>query len=127
MNILAPISVGELFDKITILEIKLEQFTDETKLIHVKNELSQLKSLTTHNDIDITEEILELKRINKIIWDNEDLARTYGNGKDYDHNFIVIASKTYEANADRARIKRVINNKCNSNIIEIKSYTNEGY
>ena len=123
MIILAPISVGELFDKITILEIKLEQYTDSVKVAHVTNELNQLKALTVAILIDLTEEVNELKEVNKIIWDNEDIAREYGPDKSYDLAFMALAANTYRMNTRRAEVKQIINKKCNSNIVETKSYT----
>ena len=123
MIILAPISVGELFDKITILEIKMENYTDTSKISHVTTEITELRKLANNIDTDIREEVIKLKEVNKIIWDNEDLARTYGQDKAYDSDFILLASKTYELNARRAKIKQTINIKCNSNIVETKSYT----
>ena len=124
MNILAPISVGELFDKITILEIKMENYADIFKLLHVTNEIAELRKLAEVVEIDVSEEVAELKEVNKIIWDNEDHARTYGPNKDYDLIFMTLAAKTYESNTRRAQIKQAINKKCNSNIVETKSYTN---
>jgi hypothetical protein len=124
MNILAPISVGELFDKITILEIKMENYADIFKLLHVTNEIAELRKLAEVIEIDVSEEVAELKEVNKIIWDNEDHARTYGPNKDYDLVFMTLAAKTYESNTRRAKIKQAINKKCNSNIVETKSYTN---
>ena len=124
MNILAPISVGELFDKITILEIKMENYADIFKLLHVTNEIAELRKLAEVIEIDVSEEVAELKEVNKIIWDNEDHARTYGPNKDYDLVFMTLAAKTYESNTRRAQIKQAINKKCNSNIVETKSYTN---
>jgi len=124
MNILAPISVGELFDKITILEIKMENYADIFKLLHVTNEIAELRKIAAGIDVNVTEEVAELKEVNKIIWDNEDHARTYGPNKDYDLIFMTLAAKTYESNTRRAKIKQAINKKCNSNIVETKSYTN---
>ena len=124
MNILAPISVGELFDKITILEIKMENYADIFKLLHVTNEIAELRKIAAGIDVNVTEEVAELKEVNKIIWDNEDHARTYGPNKDYDLVFMTLAAKTYESNTRRAQIKQAINKKCNSNIVETKSYTN---
>ena len=124
MNILAPISIGELFDKITILEIKLENYTDVVKILHVTNEINELRKLAADIDADVIEEVAELKEVNKIIWDNEDHARTYGPNKSYDLIFMTLAAKTYESNTRRAQIKQAINKKCNSNIVETKSYTN---
>jgi len=123
MNILAPISVGELFDKITILEIKLENYADIFKLLHVTNEIAELRKLAANIDANVSEEVAELKEVNKIIWDNEDQARTYGPNKDYDLFFMTIAATTYRMNTRRAVIKQVINKKCNSSIVETKSYT----
>lgn len=122
--IYAPISIGELFDKITILEIKLEQYIDKQKLIHVVNELTELNKLAKDITTDLSDELAELKKINKIIWDNEDLARTYSN-KLLDDTFMRLADSTYKANTRRAEIKRKINEKCNSKIIETKSYIEE--
>jgi len=125
--ILAPISVGELYDKITILEIKLAEIKDFDKLNHVRRELSELTALTgKYEDINLTQEISELLEVNKVIWRNEDLARTYGSSEDkkpYDMDFVHIASSTYAANTRRAQIKQIINRKCNSTIVEAKSYT----
>ena len=124
MKILAPISVGELFDKITILEIKLENYDNPNKIAYVTNEINELNALAKDITIDVYEEVAELKDVNKIIWDNEDHARTYGPDKSYDLIFMTLAAKTYESNTRRAKIKQAINKKCNSNIVETKSYTN---
>ena len=122
MNILAPISVGELIDKITILQIKNEELTDIKKVVLVIRELYELNKLADDIDVDLDEETAELKRVNKIIWDNEDIARTYGPNKPYDDAFAKLAAVTYENNTRRAEIKRNINIKCKSYIIETKSY-----
>jgi hypothetical protein len=125
--ILAPIGVGELYDKITILQIKLQEITDFDKLNHVRRELNELTALTNQfKDINLSTEIEELFDVNKKMWYNEDLARTYGSTADkkpYDMDFVHIASSTYAANTRRAQIKQVINKKCNSTIVEAKSYT----
>jgi Family of unknown function (DUF6165) len=125
--ILAPISVGELYDKITILQIKLAEIKDFDKLNHIKRELNELTSLAgKFEDINLQTEINELLEVNKVIWRNEDLARTYGSSEDkkpYDMDFVHIASSTYAANTRRAQVKQVINKKCNSTIVETKSYT----
>jgi len=125
--ILAPIGVGELYDKITILQIKLQEIADSDKLNHVRRELNELTSLTRQfEDVNLVQEIADLLEVNKVIWYNEDLARTYGSTADkkpYDMDFVHIASSTYAANTRRAQIKQVINKKCNSTIVEAKSYT----
>jgi hypothetical protein len=125
--ILAPIGVGELYDKITILQIKLAEIKDFDKLSHVRRELNELTALTGQfEDINLAQEITELLEVNKVIWRNEDLARTYGPSEDkkpYDMDFVHIASSTYAANTRRAQVKQIINKKCNSTIVEAKSYT----
>jgi hypothetical protein len=129
-KILAPISVGELWDKITILQIKIEQYTNPVKRQYVDLELAELLKIATSLEApvggDVVEELKELKYVNQTIWNNEDLARNYGNGNDqweYDENFMGIAAVTYAANTRRAQIKQSINAKYNSYIIETKSYT----
>jgi len=122
MIVFAPISVGELFDKITILEIKTENYADIFKLVHVTNELNELRKLAAVIDTDISKEIAELKEVNKIIWDNEDSVREYGPEMNFDLKFMTIAANTYSMNTRRALIKQTINKLCNSNIVETKSY-----
>jgi ribosome-interacting GTPase 1 len=123
----APISAGELYDKITILQIKLHEIKNFDKIKHVRRELNELTALTEKfQDINLSQEIQELSEVNKKMWYNEDLARTYGNAnnkKPYDMDFVHIASSTYAANERRAQIKQTINKKCNSTIVEAKSYT----
>ena len=128
-NILAPVSVGELIDKMTILQIKKNELVDSDKLDMVNYEYEQLLKIAMKNhvlsgQVIIDEEMKDLKEVNFLIWKNEDAARLYGNGKKpFDDNFIMIAASTYELNARRAQIKRAINKKFNSNIEEAKSYT----
>jgi hypothetical protein len=121
--ILAPISVGELIDKITILQIKIDEYTDATKIAHVQKELSELQGLRDIVSANIEFETSELYTINKRIWDNEDRARTYTEESyQNDPAFSVLAWQTYKNNTRRAEIKRAINQKCNSAIVETKSY-----
>ena len=121
--ILAPISVGELVDKITILEIKLSEYTDASKIAHVQKELTELQALRDTVTANIEFETSELYTVNKRIWDNEDRARTYTEDSyQNDPAFSVLAWQTYKNNTRRAEIKRAINQKCNSLIFETKSY-----
>jgi hypothetical protein len=120
--ILAPISVGELVDKITILDIKESEYTDQVKLAHVSKEKAELEKLFYDIEINLAAEISELLIVNKIIWDNEDLARQYQKTGTFDQGFIDLANSTYKANTRRAEIKKTINQKCNSEIVETKSY-----
>ena len=129
--IYAPISVGELFDKITILQIKLDEYTDKAKVILVIKELEELYKLSKAIEVsadDLMDAVEELKQVNKVIWDNEDLARTFPSDNLTDQqlmNLAKIARQTYDANTRRAQIKREINRKTNSVIVETKSYIEE--
>jgi S-adenosylmethionine synthetase len=122
----APISIGELIDKITILQIKQDEFKDEVKLAHVRNELRELNKLAIKLNANVVEEMSELRKVNEIIWHNEDAARQFPidnyNAVDAIH-IAKIAMETYSANTRRAQIKQIINKKCNSTIVEAKSYT----
>ena len=122
-NVIIPVSVGELIDKITILEIKQEKIHDTNKLANVSKELLLLKSIF-HN---VTQEeikplIVELKNINLLLWDIEDKKRLKEKEKSFDREFIELARAVYIYNDKRAEIKRQINFITNSNIIEEKSY-----
>jgi len=120
--ILAPISVGELVDKITILDIKESEYKDLIKLAHVAKEKAELEKLFYDIEINLSAEISELLVVNKIIRDNEDRAREYQKTNEFDQGFIDLANSTYKANTRRAEIKKTINQKCRSEIIETKSY-----
>jgi Family of unknown function (DUF6165) len=122
----APISAGELIDKITILQIKESEFTDEVKLAHVRNELRELNKLVTELNANVVSEMEELRKVNETIWYNEDKARTFSpNNWTAVQAFDIaeIAMTTYAANTRRAQIKKQINEKCGSTIVEEKSYT----
>ena len=126
MQIHAPISVGELIDKITILQIKQDEFSDEVKLANVRNELRELNKLAKNLSTHIGEEMAELRKVNAIIWANEDNARQFSSDnwtavEAFD--IATIAMETYAANTRRAQLKKQINEKCGSIIVEEKSYT----
>ncbi len=113
----APISIGELFDKITILQIKKE------KLLNVNLELNLLKKIVEVNKIDIDDELInELRKINYKLWNIEDKIRIKERLKNFDGEFIEIARSVYIENDKRSALKREINIKYNSNIVEEKSY-----
>jgi len=122
----APISVGELIDKITILQIKEHEFDDEIKLSHVRNEMRELNKLVVELGVNVSAEMAELRLVNEIIWTNEDAARTfpvYDWTAEQTKKIAEIAMKTYAANTRRAQIKKRINEMCGSTIVEEKSYT----
>ena len=126
-KILSEISPGELLDKISILEIKLEKVKDKNGLEEIKKEHKILKEIQT-SSIDITGKIKDLfqslKNINIKLWNIEDKLRICEKNKNFDKNFIELARGVYFANDERAELKSKINKILKSNIIEIKQYDN---
>jgi len=121
--IMAPISVGELLDKISILEIK--QFfarKDTTKLANIENELALLRELYIVDSSLIESLYKDLKRINKVLWHLEDYKRNCEKDQDFGSDFVNAARQVYISNDERSRIKREINQITNSHIIEEKLY-----
>ena len=124
-KILAEISLGELIDKITILEIKKIKLSDVKKLEQVEKELSSL--IATFNEYisdssQIQSEINNLKSINLKLWDIEDGKRLAEKNDDFGEKFIELARNVYKYNDERAKIKLLINETLGSNIKEVKSY-----
>tara|TARA_B100001121_G_scaffold306027_1_gene324760 strand:+ start:318 stop:704 length:387 start_codon:yes stop_codon:yes gene_type:complete len=125
MKILVPISVGELFDKISILEIKKIKIKDSSKLKDIKFELKELKQITKKKKInkeDNKTQYIKLLNINKRLWNIEDKKRSYEKTKKFDKTFIELARKVYLLNDQRAKIKNKINLNSGSKIKEVKSY-----
>ena len=119
----APISIGELIDKITILEIKKNKF-QKSKLENVLKELSYLRRLMEKNKIEINDDLLtQLKEINLTLWDIEDQIRIKEKNKEFDNTFIELARSVYFKNDKRAEIKKSINRLSNSEITEEKFYS----
>ena len=121
----APVSFGELIDKITILEIKSERMTDAAKLSNVRNELELLSALWQRDPAsgtDISAERAELKRINETLWEIEDEIRLKERDQAFDQRFIELARAVYHTNDERAAVKRAINLKLGSRLVEEKSY-----
>ena len=124
-KILAEVSVGELIDKITILEIKKEKIKNQDKLKEIIKELSSLSSTMIEliPDISKVEKLKHnLKKINLKLWDIEDGKRSAEKNKDFGEKFINLARNVYKFNDERAKIKLSINNILGSNIKEVKSY-----
>ena len=118
----APISIGELVDKITILEIKKNKLQN-SKLENVLKELSVLRKLMEKNQIEITDDLFtQLKEINLTLWNIEDQIRIKEKNKEFDNIFIELARSVYFKNDKRAEIKKRINELSNSEISEEKSY-----
>ena len=126
-KILSEISPGELLDKISILEIKLEKVKDKNSLEEIKKEHKILKEIQT-SSIDIIGEIKDLfksvKNVNIKLWNIEDKLRICEKNKNFDKNFIELAREVYFANDERAELKYKINKILKSNIVEIKQYDN---
>jgi len=121
----APVSYGELIDKITILEIKSERMTDAAKLANVRDELQLLNRLwgtDVHSRTNISAERAELKRINEALWEIEDEIRVKERDNAFDERFIELARAVYHTNDKRAAVKRAINLKLGSRLVEEKSY-----
>jgi hypothetical protein len=125
MTIRAEISFGEFLDKVTILEIKSERIKDANKVANVNSELKLLREhwqQDPKSKIDISEELKQLKAVNEKLWEIEDNIREKERGKTFDQGFIELARSVYFTNDERARIKRIINEKLGSELIEEKSY-----
>ena len=124
-KILAEISAGELFDKITILEIKKQKISNSEKLVDIEKELKSLKDTVGKfipNQSSISKHVNDLKEINLKLWDIEDGKRAAEKKKKFDQKFIELARNVYKFNDERAKIKLAINTALGSNIKEVKSY-----
>ena len=125
-KILVEVSVGELLDKISILEIKKNQIKDPEKLKFIDNEYSLLKEQLEKsfiNDEKIDELFNSLKEINFKLWFIEDNKRKCEKNSDFGKDFIEISRSVHFNNDERAKIKLEINNLTGSKIKEIKEYT----
>ena len=123
-SILAPISLGELIDKITILEIKQIHMTG-IKLKNVDKELKLLKNTLQDTNLEIDIDLINnLKEVNKKLWEIEDNIRIKERNQEFDKKFIELARSVYNENDKRASIKKEINQKYNSELVEEKSYNN---
>ena len=124
-DILVPISPGELLDKITILRIKSARIADEGKLANVHRELSRLQAsrvAVLGADADLAVEETALERVNAELWDIEDRIREHEAQQRFDAAFIELARAVYLRNDERAALKRRINLKLQSALVEEKSY-----
>ena len=124
-KILAEISAGELFDKITILEIKKAKILNKEKLNDIEKELVSLNETVKKfipDQSSISKHIDDLKNINLKLWAIEDGKRAAEKNKDFGESFIRLARNVYKFNDERAKIKLAINTLLGSNIKEVKSY-----
>ena len=120
-----PISPGELLDKLTILEIKLERIKDKEKLTNISYEYDSLKTIV-QRDISQSPKLdtlyQELKLINGKLWDIEDDIRDCERNQDFSDTFVQLARSVYITNDKRASLKKDINTYLGSNLVEEKSY-----
>ncbi len=125
MPLLVPISVGELLDKISILEIKAEAITDPAKQANVVRELAALAAVR-EREVTAMPELgalyAELKSVNRILWQIEDEIRECERAGQFDEGFIELARNVYRTNDRRAVVKRRINELSGSDLVEEKSY-----
>ena len=123
-SILAPVSLGELIDKITILEIKQIHMTG-IKLKNVDKELKLLRKILQDENLEIDIDLINnLKEVNNNLWEIEDNIRIKESNQKFDKEFIQLARSVYKENDKRASIKKEINQKYNSELVEEKSYNN---
>ena len=127
MKILAEISVGELFDKITILNIKTKKISDNDKLQNIHTELKTLndqsKKITVSDAQALNDLVLQLQQINEDLWDIENFKRECEAKKDFGDIFIKLSRDVHFKNDKRAIIKKEINLLSNSQIVEEKEYS----
>ena len=126
-KILAEVSVGELLDKISILEIKQDKIKDDKNLKFINDEYNVLKTelnKNIKNDDKLNNLFNSLKEINSKLWVIEDDKRMCEKNKDFGEKFIKLSRDVHFLNDERAKIKLEINNHTGSKIKEIKEYTN---
>ena len=125
VSILVEISPGELIDKLTILEIKREQVGEPAKLANVEFEYAALRAVFDRQIVptdDIEALYDTLREVNRRLWSIEDAIRDCERGKDFGTAFVALARSVYQTNDRRAEIKRAINTRLNSSLIEEKAY-----
>jgi hypothetical protein len=127
MSLLIPASVGELIDKITILEIKQQRISDPAKQPNIARELAALMQVVEQQQLGypagpLAELGRELSAVNQQLWGIEDDIRECERQADFGPRFIELARAVYHRNDERAAIKRRINEQCGSELVEEKSY-----
>jgi len=119
------VSVGEFLDKLSILEIKSEKIADPAKLANVRRELQVLRDTWAASELagaDVREDYAELMTLNRRLWDIEDRIREQEGERRFDQEFIELARSVYSTNDLRAAVKKRINLRLGSGLVEEKSY-----
>lgn len=125
MQLLAPISVGELIDKITILKIKQSKANDPEKLANIEHELNELEQTWNKEkapELDISDLFSQLTQVNETLWRIEDDIRAKEAAQTFDDEFINLARSVYKQNDLRAELKKQINLRSGSTLVEEKLY-----
>jgi hypothetical protein len=123
-QISAPVSIGELADKITILELKQKNIADRQKRANIDHELALLTALWDglKNTDRLLDQVDALREVNGKLWDVEDKLREYETEERFDKAFITAARSVYKLNDRRSEIKKEINLRSGSDVVEEKSY-----
>ena len=117
------VSIGEVVDKITILQIKKKNVADPTKLKYINEELDILSQALIQEKVEIPTALTEeLQNVNQLLWDTEDTIRDKEKARNFDEEFVICARRDAEYNDMRFLVKNKINDHCKSKIKEQKSY-----
>jgi Family of unknown function (DUF6165) len=125
MSVKIEVSFGELIDKLTILEIKFERISDPAKRLNIERELAILNDAWLRVGVDpeaIAEMRAELRSINERLWEIEDRIRQKEADRSFDAGFVELARRVYRTNDERSVVKRAINDRLGSTLVEEKSY-----
>lgn len=125
MILTIPASAGEVIDKLTILEIKLERIADAAKRANVAREAEALSAAwraAVPDEARVAEPIAALREVNRRLWDVEDELREHERRGDFGEAFVALARSVYHTNDRRAALKREINGRLGSTLVEEKSY-----
>ena len=123
MKVEIEVSIGELYDKVTILKIKKDRIKDSEKLFNINKELIYLENKILNNDPQVNNLVDELYKINSKLWDIENSKRRCEAENNFGWDFMQLARDVYIYNDKRAEIKRKINVLTYSDVVEEKEYT----
>jgi len=123
MEVLCPVSLGELVDKLSILLIKVERIEDKSKRAYAREERDRLQNLLSELNLDgIDEDLANLVEVNSQLWEIEDAIRLKERDKVFNEEFIKLARRVYQVNDQRFELKKAINERFGSTLCEVKSY-----